>query len=114
MPLHVIDGMPDQQWDDNLRRVVQHHRDPTLRQRTTIAPEIGCERLEFSKHGGLCPFGSVLLRCLLRLSIGVIGCFVGLILGIASGACWIGDRICARLWNGSSSSRRLRWCAWLR
>ncbi len=48
--LHVVDGVADDDGDENLDDVVKDGRDPTPGEVFPVSPEVGCERFEFVEH----------------------------------------------------------------
>ena len=47
---HVVDGVADDERDEDFDDVVEDGRDPAPGEMLPISPEVGCERLQFVKH----------------------------------------------------------------
>ena len=48
--LHVVDGVADDDGDENLDDVVEDDRDPAPGEMLPISPEVGSERFQFVEH----------------------------------------------------------------
>ncbi len=48
--LHIVDGVADDEGDENFNDVVEHDREPAPGEVLPISPEVGCEGSEFFEH----------------------------------------------------------------